>query len=152
MAVLASGDEHLLPCFVLGSEGSQVSLAVIVPEAIVALDAAVRDGDLAAAQAAHEIIYPLAKAIYGTAPRGLATARLKACFVLGSEGSQVSLAVIVPEAIVALAATLGLFGLYRTVALSLAYAERRNNFSDLRPVSLVDAKRRYIDNDSALFH
>lgn len=82
VAVLASGDEHLLPCFVLGSEGSQVSLAVIVPEAIVALDAAVRGGDLAAAQAAHEIIYPLAKAIYGTAPRGLATARLKACLKL----------------------------------------------------------------------
>ncbi len=82
VAVLASGDEHLLSCFVLGSDGSQVSLAVIVPEAIVALDAAVRDGDLAAARAAHEIVYPLAKAIYGTAPGGLATARLKACLKL----------------------------------------------------------------------
>ena len=82
VAVLASGDEHLLSCFVLGSEGSMVSLAVIVPEAIVALDAAVRDGDLKAARAAHETIYPLAAAIYGTAPAGMATARLKACLAL----------------------------------------------------------------------
>ena len=82
VAVLASGDEHLLSCFVLGSDGSQVSLAVIVPETIVALDAAVRAGDLESARAAHEIVYPLAKAIYGTAPGGLATARLKACLKL----------------------------------------------------------------------
>lgn len=82
VAVLASGDEHLLTCFVLGSEGSQVSLAVIVPDVIVALDNAVRAGDLAAARAAHEIIYPLAKSIYGTAPRDLATARLKVCLKL----------------------------------------------------------------------
>ena len=82
VAVLASGDEHLLSCFVLGSEGSQVSLAVVAPEAIVALDNAVRDGDLTAALAAHEIVYPLAKAIYGTAPGGLATARLKVCLKL----------------------------------------------------------------------
>ncbi len=82
VAVLASGDEHLLSCFVLGSEGSQVSLAVVVPDVIVALDVAVCDGDLAVARAAHETIYPLAKAIYGTAPQGLATARLKACLKL----------------------------------------------------------------------
>jgi 4-hydroxy-tetrahydrodipicolinate synthase len=82
VAVMASGDEHLLSSFVLGSEGSLVSLAVIIPETIVRLDQAVRAGDLAAARAAHEVIYPLAKAIYGTAPAGLATARLKACLKL----------------------------------------------------------------------
>ena len=80
--VMASGDEHLLTCYVLGSEGSLVSLADIIPEDIVALDAAVRASDLAAARRRHEIVYPLAKAIYGTAPGGWANARLKACLHL----------------------------------------------------------------------
>ena len=82
VAVMASGDEHLLSCFVLGSDGSQVSLAVIIPETIIALDAAVRSGDLERAKRAHEIIYPLARAIYGTPPGGHATARLKTCLYL----------------------------------------------------------------------
>jgi len=80
--VMASGDEHLLSCYVLGSEGSLVSLADIIPEAIVALDRAVRASDLVAARRQHEIVYPLAKAIYGTAPGGWANARLKACLQL----------------------------------------------------------------------
>jgi len=82
VAVMASGDEHLFTCFVLGSEGSLVSLAAVVPELIVALDRAVKEGDLAGARLLHERIYPLAKAIYGTAPGSLATARLKACLKL----------------------------------------------------------------------
>lgn len=82
VAVMASGDEHLLTCFVLGSEGSLVSLAVIVPEMVVALDRAVRQGDLAAALAVHRVIQPLARAIYGAPPGGYATARLKACLKL----------------------------------------------------------------------
>lgn len=80
--VMASGDEHLFTCYVLGSEGSIVSLADIVPETIVALDKAVRAGDLAEARRQHAIVYPLARAIYGTAPGGWATARIKACLVL----------------------------------------------------------------------
>jgi len=82
IAVMASGDEHLLSSFILGSDGSQVSLAVIIPDEIIALDAAVRKGDLATARRLHEIIYPLAKAIYGTPPGSYATARLKACLQL----------------------------------------------------------------------
>lgn len=82
VAVMASGDEHLFTCFVLGSEGSLVSLAAVVPELIVALDRAVKEGDLAGARLLHDRIYPLAKAIYGTAPGSLATARLKACLKL----------------------------------------------------------------------
>ena len=34
---MASGDEHLYPCFKYGSDGSQVSLAAIAPEKIVEL-------------------------------------------------------------------------------------------------------------------
>jgi 4-hydroxy-tetrahydrodipicolinate synthase len=82
IAVMASGDEHLLSCFVLGSEGAMVSLAILIPETVVALDDAVRRGDLGAARAAHEVIYPLARAIYGSAPAGYATARLKTCLKL----------------------------------------------------------------------
>ncbi len=82
VAVMASGDEHLLPSYLLGSEGSYVSLACIIPHTIVALDTAVRSGDLARAREAHEVIYPLAKAIYGRPPGGRATARLKTCLKL----------------------------------------------------------------------
>lgn len=82
VAVMASGDEHLLPCFVLGSEGSLVSLAAVIPEPIIALDLAVRAGELVRAQALHADIQPLANAIYGRPPGCYATARLKVCLKL----------------------------------------------------------------------
>ena len=84
VAVMASGDEHLFTCFALGTEGTLVSLAAVVPELIVALYRAVERRDLGEAQQLHERVYPLAKAIYGTAPGSHANARLKACLhVLG---------------------------------------------------------------------
>jgi 4-hydroxy-tetrahydrodipicolinate synthase len=79
VAVCASGDEHLLACMVHGSDGSLVSLADLLPDEIMALDAAVRAGDLARARALHETLEPLAEAIYGAPPAGRATARLKFC-------------------------------------------------------------------------
>lgn len=79
VAVMASGDEHLLACYVHGSDGSLVSLADIVPQAIVELDTAVRRGDLAGARAVHERIESLAEAIYGAGPASRATARIKWC-------------------------------------------------------------------------
>ena len=82
LAVMASGDEHLFTCFVLGSEGSLVSLAAVAPELVIDLDRAVATGDLARARALHERIYPLARAIYNIQPGGHATARLKACLKL----------------------------------------------------------------------
>ncbi|HYS67928.1 MAG TPA: dihydrodipicolinate synthase family protein [Paraburkholderia sp.] len=82
VAVMASGDEHLFTCFAIGTEGSLVSLAAVVPELIVALYRAVLRGDLGEAQRLHARIYPLAKAIYGTAPGSHASARLKACLHL----------------------------------------------------------------------
>ncbi len=82
VAMMASGDEHLLTCFAIGSEGSLVSLAAVVPELVIDLDLAVKRGDLAQARSLNERIYPLAKAIYGTAPGGHATARLKTCLKL----------------------------------------------------------------------
>jgi len=82
VAMMASGDEHLFTCFMVGSEGSLVSLAAVTPELVIDLDKAVRDKDLDKARALNERIYPLAKAIYGTAPGGWATARLKTCLKL----------------------------------------------------------------------
>ena len=82
VVMMASGDEHLLSCFALGTEGSIVSLAALMPAEIVALDRAVARGDLAEARALHARIQPLATAIYGLAPSGHATARLKACMAL----------------------------------------------------------------------
>lgn len=85
VAVMASGDEHLLTCFTLGTDGSLVSLAAVVPELVVALYNAVQDKNLAEAQRLHQFIYPLAKEIYGTWPGTHANARLKACLHLAGD-------------------------------------------------------------------
>lgn len=81
-AVLGSGDEHLLTSYMIGSAGSQVSLAAVVPEVVVALWDAAEAGDWATARAVHERLYPLSVAIYRDAPGGRATARLKTCLKL----------------------------------------------------------------------
>lgn len=82
IAVLGSGDEHLLTSYLIGTDGSQVSLAAVVPEQIVALFAAAEAKDWARARAIHEALYPLAAAVYRRAPTGRATARLKTCLKL----------------------------------------------------------------------
>ncbi|SMO40231.1 dihydrodipicolinate synthase family protein [Paracoccus laeviglucosivorans] len=78
VAVMASGDEHLLSCYLIGSEGSAVSLAAILPELIVALDQAVRDGQLTHALQIHTALFDFARLVYA-APGHMAAARLKAC-------------------------------------------------------------------------
>ena len=79
VAVMGSGDEHLFTSFAIGSEGSIVSLAAVVPELVIALFDAVQAGDLTAARNLNERIYPLARAIYRADPGGRANARLKTC-------------------------------------------------------------------------
>ncbi|WP_083269733.1 dihydrodipicolinate synthase family protein [Bosea vaviloviae] len=81
-SVLGSGDEHLLTSYIIGSAGSQVSLAAVVPELVVALWNAAEAGDWTRARAVHEKLYPLSVAVYRDAPGGRATARLKACLKL----------------------------------------------------------------------
>ncbi|MBS7544094.1 dihydrodipicolinate synthase family protein [Ancylobacter oerskovii] len=81
-AVLGSGDEHLLACYMIGTVGSQVSLAAAVPQLIVDLWEAAEAKDWDRARQVHERIYPLAVAIYREAPGGRATARLKTCLKL----------------------------------------------------------------------
>ncbi|UPJ66835.1 dihydrodipicolinate synthase family protein [Bradyrhizobium sp. 191] len=80
--VLGSGDEHLMTSYIVGSAGSQASLACVVPELVVGLWTAAEAGDWERARAAHEKLYPLAVAIYREAPGGRATVRLKACLKL----------------------------------------------------------------------
>ena len=75
--VMGSGDEHLLTSYLIGSEGSQVSLAVLIPDLLCALYTAVQKQDWATARALHEKIYPLSVAVYRDPPGGRATARLK---------------------------------------------------------------------------
>ena len=82
VAVLASGDEHLLTGYLIGTEGSQVSLAAIVPRTIVALFEAAKAGDWARARHLHDGIYDLAVAIYRHPPGYLATPRLKTCLAI----------------------------------------------------------------------
>ncbi|QPF89369.1 dihydrodipicolinate synthase family protein [Bradyrhizobium commune] len=80
--VLGSGDEHLMTSYLVGSAGSQVSLACVVPELVVSLWTAAEVGNWEHARAAHEKLYSLAVAIYRNAPGGRATVRLKACLKL----------------------------------------------------------------------
>jgi 4-hydroxy-tetrahydrodipicolinate synthase len=81
-SVLASGDEHLMTSFLIGSHGSQVSLAAVVPELVVELWQAAEAVDWMRARAVHDKLYPLAVAIYRDAPAGRAVARLKGCLRL----------------------------------------------------------------------
>lgn len=80
--VMGSGDEHLLTSYIIGSAGSQVSLAAVAPRLCANFFAAASKGDWAEARRLHERIYPLAVAIYRAAPGGRAVARLKACLTL----------------------------------------------------------------------
>jgi 4-hydroxy-tetrahydrodipicolinate synthase len=84
LKVLGSGDEHLLVSYLIGSEGSQVSVAAVAPGPVVALWNAAQAGDWPRARAVHDVIYPLVAAIYRQPPGAFATARLKACLkILG---------------------------------------------------------------------
>ena len=83
VGVMASGDEHLLACFLLGSEGSLVSLAAVVPELVIGLERAVAGGDMDTARDLHDRLYLLARRVYAP-PGHLATLRLKTCLqILG---------------------------------------------------------------------
>ena len=77
--VMASGDEHLYPCFKYASDGSQVSLAAITPEKIVELIRLIENKDFSKAKELDKKLLILAKNIYGKYPPNFATARIKYC-------------------------------------------------------------------------
>lgn len=80
--VLGSGDEHLLTSYLIGGDGSQVSLAAVAPEPVVALWRAAQAGDWSAARAEHERLYALVAAIYRRPPSSRVAARLKTALQL----------------------------------------------------------------------
>lgn len=77
--VMASGDEHIYPCFKYASDGSQVSLAAIVPEKIVELITNIENKNFDLAQNLDKKLLILAQNIYGKYPPSFATARIKYC-------------------------------------------------------------------------
>ena len=77
--VMASGDEHLYPCFKYASDGSQVSLAAITPEKIVELIRLIENKEFSKAKKLDKKLLILAKNIYGKYPPSFATARIKYC-------------------------------------------------------------------------
>ena len=77
--VMASGDEHLYPCFKYASDGSQVSLAAIVPEKIVELIENIKSKNFINAEELDKKLLILARNIYGKYPHNFATARIKHC-------------------------------------------------------------------------
>ena len=77
--VMASGDEHIYPCFEYASDGSQVSLAAIVPEKIVELITNIENKNFELARNLDKTLLILAKNIYGKYPPSFATARIKYC-------------------------------------------------------------------------
>lgn len=84
ISIMGSGDEHLLASYLIGSDGSQVSLAAVTPRPVIALWRAAKAGRWDEARHWHDVIYPLASAVYRAAPGGRATPRLKACLkILG---------------------------------------------------------------------
>jgi 4-hydroxy-tetrahydrodipicolinate synthase len=84
IVVYGSGDEHLMVNYLVGTEGSQVSLAAVIPGTICGLWDAAAAGDWNSALDYHRRIQPLATLIYRNAPSSRAVARLKACLnILG---------------------------------------------------------------------
>ena len=77
--VMASGDEHIYPCFKYASDGSQVSLAAIIPEKIVELITNIENKNFDLARNLDKMLLILAKNIYGKYPPSFATARIKYC-------------------------------------------------------------------------
>lgn len=82
ITVFGSGDEHLMVNYFIGTEGSQVSLAAVVPGLICRLWEAAAAKDWEAAKECHRLIQPLAHLIYRSQPASRAVARLKACLTI----------------------------------------------------------------------
>ena len=80
--VMASGDEHLYDGFKYGSDGSMVSLAILMPKQINQMIELIHNKKFKEAKKLDLQILSLAKIIYGNHPGSHATARLKYCLKL----------------------------------------------------------------------
>lgn len=79
IALYGSGDEHLLYNYFIGTDGSQLSLAAVIPNAVCDLWEAAESGNWDRAKKIHAVIAPLAALIYSAEPKSRAVGRLKAC-------------------------------------------------------------------------
>lgn len=83
VTMLTCHDEYLLTSMVQGVDGALVGFASFIPELIVDLYQAVRDGDLRRAQAVQARINPLKEVVYASGePSGDAHARMKTAMML----------------------------------------------------------------------
>lgn len=82
IAVYLSGDEHLLPNYFLGSDGSQVSIAAVLPGVLCDLWESAEQQDWDRAKKIHRAIQPLVALIYSRPPSTRVSARLKTCLKL----------------------------------------------------------------------
>jgi len=81
--ILTCHDEYLLSSMVQGVDGALVGFASFIPEWIVALYDAVQEGDLQAAQAIQNKIFPLKEVVYGSGePSSEAHSRMKTAMML----------------------------------------------------------------------
>jgi 4-hydroxy-tetrahydrodipicolinate synthase len=86
--VMASGDEHLYDGFRYGSDGSMVSLAILMPKQITQMIEFIHNKKFKEAKKLDLQILSLAKIIYGNYPGSHATARLKYCLKLQKKITQ----------------------------------------------------------------
>ncbi len=82
VALFTSHDEYLLPTLVVGADGCLVGFAAIVPELIASLFAAVQEGDLKAARAHADRLFPLTQVLYHREPFGDCHTRIKEALVM----------------------------------------------------------------------
>ena len=80
--IMASGDEHLYPCFKYKSDGSLVSLAAIAPKMIIEMIELINKKKYTKAKLLDKKLLILARNIYGKEPASFATARIKYCLKL----------------------------------------------------------------------
>lgn len=78
---LMGNDEHLLPCYAFGVDGTVVELAAAFPDQIIALYEAVQAGNLSRAQEIHRELAPLLDVVYQD-PKHDSSIRLKAALEL----------------------------------------------------------------------
>ncbi len=78
---LMGNDEHLLPCYAFGVDGTVVELAAALPQEIISLYEAVQEGNMSHAQEIHERLAPFLDVVYQD-PKHDSSIRLKVALEL----------------------------------------------------------------------
>ncbi len=78
VSILSAYDAALLPTLVIGVDGVLLGIAGFLPDIVIGMFNAARDGDYAKARAFADQLAPMSHYLYGTAPRSLRHVRTKA--------------------------------------------------------------------------